>query len=298
MRERDMTGLSVVITGANSGIGKATAAALATRGARILLACRNLERARQARTYIAAATPSATIDLVQLDLADLQSVGRAVGEITGLVDSLDVLVNNAGATFITRSITSEGFERTFATNFLGHYALTRLLLPTLQAAEGPRVISVSSDGHKFTRSIRWDDLTWENGRYTPWLTYANAKLAQVLFTTELARRYGSAGLFAAAVHPGVIGSDFYGNAIRGPFANTINTVMGRFAKSSEQGAETSIHLSCAPAPLELNGAYWAKGRPARPSRAARDTAAAERLWYVSDDLVRRAGLDLGIDSSR
>lgn len=292
MNQRDMTDRTVLITGANSGIGKATAAALATRGAHLILACRNPTRAQQARTDIHAVAPASWIDLVEMDVAVLDSVNQAAGHVAELVDTLDVLINNAGATITTRSLTSEGFERTFAKNYLGHYALTKLLLPSLLRADGPRVLTVSSDGHKFTRGIRWDDLAWERGHYSATVAYANAKLAEVLFTTELARRYGPEGLFAGAVHPGFVGSSFYGNAIGGRFAKQINTIMRPFAKSSEQGAATSVYLACAPEPLTPNGGYWAKCAPAHPSKAARDQHSARRLWTLSAQLVGQHSIEL------
>jgi NAD(P)-dependent dehydrogenase (short-subunit alcohol dehydrogenase family) len=209
-----LTGKVVLVTGGNSGIGKATALELARQGASLILACRNRGTARLVEEEIRS-SGNDSVRSVELDLSDVRSVERCARVVTTSTDRLDVLINNSGAAFRSRTLTPQGFEQTFAVNYLGHYTLTRLLLPHLLLEPHPRVVSVCSSGHKLTRGIRWDDPTFA-GRFSTMAAYAKAKLAEVLFTRELAKRYGGAGLVAQAVHPGFVGSSFYEHAGSGP----------------------------------------------------------------------------------
>jgi len=282
----DLTGKVIVITGANSGIGAATALGLAHLGATLILACRNVVAAGTAAQDIRHRTGNDAVRCVELDLADLDSVHRCADELTSTTDGIDVLINNAGGAFTARTVTAQGFEQTFGVNYLGPYALTRLLLAHLQ--QPARVISVSSLGHKYCRAIRWDDLTFSRG-YTSMGAYSNAKLAQVLFTAELARRTDA---FSAAVHPGFVASEFYNKGNSLP-ARGLQSFARRFAKTPDEGAQTSIYLASTDVATLPNGGYWASCRPARPSKAARDQAAAQRLWQLSEELVARSGITFG-----
>ena len=237
----DLTGKVIVVTGANGGIGKATALALASRGGSVILACRNQATGAHAEHEIRQASGNNSVRTIELDLADLRSVERCANTLRTGSHAIDVLVNNAGAAFWSRTLTPQGFERTFAVNYLGHYALTRLLLPDLVRTPGARVITVSSNGHKFTRGIRWDDLSFEQ-KYSSMTAYANAKLAEVLFTRELARRYGPSGLVAHAVHPGFVGSGFYDSAGPRALSAALGLIVRGVAKTPETGAATSIFL--------------------------------------------------------
>lgn len=291
MGERSLSGQVILVTGANSGVGKATALRLARMGATTILACRDLTKARQAKEQIRRVSGSDAVSVVELDLGDLRSVVTCAGEVIAATGGVDVLINNAGATFPSRVLTPQGFEQTFVVNYLGHYVLTRLLVDHLRREPYARVISVTSDGHKFVKGIRWDDLTFER-RYSTTAAYANAKLAQILFTRELAYRYGEAGIFAHAVHPGFVGSNFYKSAGSGLPARALDLIVRVFANSPEQGAATVIHLASSDAGVQSNGGYWARCKPASPSQAATDDAAAKRLWDLSDRLVTDADVAL------
>lgn len=291
MGEQNLAGKVVLVTGANSGIGKATAMQLARIGATTILACRHIAKARQTQEEIRRVSCNDAVCVVELDLGDLRSVDRCASEVVASANGIDVLINNAGATFPSRALTPQGFEQTFAVNYLGHYVLTRLLLHHLRRKPQARVISVSSNGHKFVKGIRWDDLTFER-RYSTTAAYANAKLAQVLFTRELAHRYGETGVFAHAVHPGFVGSNFYRSAGSGFSARALGLVVRWFAKSPEQGAETTLYLASSDDAICTNGGYWARCEPASPSKAATDDDAAKRLWDLSQQLVADAGMAL------
>ena len=291
MSRESLEGKVILVTGANSGVGQATALQVARMGATAILACRNLTKARQAKEEIQRLSCNDAVWVVQLDLSDLRSVVTCASEVIAATGGVDVLVNNAGATFPSRVLTPQGFEQTFAVNYLGHYVLTRLLLHHLRREPCARVISVTSDGHKFAKGIRWDDLTFER-RYSTTAAYANAKLAQILFTRELAHRHGEAGVFAHAVHPGFVGSNFYKSAGSGLPARALNLIVRVFANSPEQGAATVIHLVSSDASLQTNGGYWARCKPANPSPAAGDDAAAKHLWDLSDQLVTDADVAL------
>jgi NAD(P)-dependent dehydrogenase (short-subunit alcohol dehydrogenase family) len=287
-----LRGKTAVVTGANSGVGKAAASALASLGAHVVLACRDKGRGEVAMMEIERSSPPVAPSLVQLDLGDLRSVERFADELAEVAPRLDILVNNAGSMVLERCETEQGFERMFGANYLAHYALTRLVLDRLREGGEARVINVSSNGHRFVDGIQWDDLDF-TGRWTPTKAYAQSKFAQILFTRELSRRYGGAGLFAFAIHPGFVDSPFYA-------ANGEPTLSGRLAKvavslfgvSPDAAAEGVIDAATGTFPTELNGAYWHKMKPRKPSRAALDEAAGARLWEISEALLAKAGTAL------
>src|SRR4051812_24496462 len=198
----DQTGRTVLVTGANSGLGLRSAEALASAGARVLLGCRNLDKGAKALEEVRQVASGADPVLVPLDLADLTSVRKAADVVEGTVDKLDVLINNAGVMGIPKARTADGFEMQFGTNHLGHFALTGLLLPPLLRAPAPRVVTVSSRMHEIGR-MRWNDLQGERG-YRKWLAYGQSKLANLLFTSELDRWATDHRLpiTAVAAHPG------------------------------------------------------------------------------------------------
>ncbi len=198
----DQKGRTILITGANSGLGLQTATALAGAGATVLMACRNAEKAAAARAQVEAAVAGADVEFVPLDLADLSSVEAAADAVAARPRPLDVLVNNAGVMAPPQRRTADGFELQLGTNHLGHFALTGRLIEKLLAADAPRIVNVSSTAHRIGR-MDFDDLGWEQG-YSRWPAYGRSKLANLLFTVELARRAEAAGtgLVAAAAHPG------------------------------------------------------------------------------------------------
>jgi NAD(P)-dependent dehydrogenase (short-subunit alcohol dehydrogenase family) len=292
----DQVGRTVVVTGATSGLGLASAKALAAAGARVLLAVRNPAKADGARDEVAIEASAAEPEVVVVDLADLESVRAAATEIAERVPALDVLMNNAGVMALPRASTAQGFEMQLGTNHLGHYALTGLLLPSLLAAPEARVVTTSSNMHKAGR-MRWDDLHGER-RYRRWPAYGQSKLANLLFTYELDRRARAAGrdLAAVAAHPGyaathlmAAGPEASGRAFVGQVMELGTSL---FAQSSTDGARPQIYA--ATMPDVRGGDYFGpdgvgemRGAPVRvtSTRRARDREAATRLWEVSERLT-------------
>src|SRR3954463_577386 len=198
----DQTGRTAVVTGANTGLGYETAAALAAKGAHVVLAVRNTDKGQAAADLISRRSPGASVAVQELDLTSLASIRAAAEDIRAAHDSIDLLINNAGVMFTPRSTTKDGFELQFGTNHLGHFAFTGLLLDHIVAAPGSRVVTVSSVGHRFARNgIRFDDLQWEKD-YSRVGAYGQAKLANLMFTYELQRRLQGTNTIAAAAHPG------------------------------------------------------------------------------------------------
>ena len=197
----DQTGRTAVITGANTGLGYETAAALAAKGAHVVLAVRNLEKGKAAADLITRATPGASVAIQELDLTSLDSIRTAADELRSDHESIDLLINNAGVMMTPKSTTKDGFELQFGTNHLGHFALTNLLLDRVLAAPGSRIVTVSSVGHRFARAIRFDDLQWERD-YSRIRAYGQSKLANLMFTYELQRRLRGTDTIAVAAHPG------------------------------------------------------------------------------------------------
>ncbi|MBA2283662.1 MAG: oxidoreductase [Actinomycetota bacterium] len=291
----DQTGRTVVVTGANSGLGLRSAEALAAKGARVLLACRNAQKAAAALDAVAAKATGPAPEVVSLDLSDLSSVRAAAARLDGELEHLDVLLNNAGVMAVPKAATADGFEMQFGTNHLGPFALTGLLLPALLRAPEPRVVNVSSNAHKFG-SMRWDDLNWEKGRYSRWRAYGQSKLANLLFTSELQRRAVAAStpLTAVAAHPGYAST----NLTSGPAAG--NPIMGFLTKLSDKLVGQSDQMGALPQlyastmPDVGAGDYWGpdalreqRGHPTRVGRtsAASDTEAAAKLWARSEELT-------------
>jgi retinol dehydrogenase-12 len=278
-----MEGKTVVITGANTGIGLATAQALASRGARIIIACRNLDKGQKALDQIGRSAVSGAPALVALDLSDLTSVKEAARQIGEKTDRIDVLINNAGLILPSRQTSADGYEMQFATNHLGHFLLTARLFPLLKNADGARIITLSSGAHWGAR-MHFDDLMLEKS-YGAFRAYGQSKLANLLFTRALAARLGSTGITANAVHPGFVRSDFAADRSRHNRQNPLMRLISFAAVSPEVGAETSVYLASSPEGGEVSGEYFAKSRIARSSKASRDMASGERLWKVSEELV-------------
>jgi len=286
-----MDGKVVLVTGANTGIGKETAAAVAARGATTLLACRNVAKAHEAAADIQAMTGNEKVVVLHLDLKDLAVVERCASDVSERFGRVDVLVNNAGGWWSSREVTAQGFEQTFAVNYLGHYALTRLLLESLRHAAPSRIVNATSLAHWFVRGINWDDLQSER-QWRPPLAYAQSKLALILFTRELARRLDDSGIVVHVGHPGVVRSRFGEDGDLHGASKALLRVSMLVSVPPARGARTSIHLATAPQVMNSNGGYWANAKPARSSRAARDDDAARRLWDVSEELVTGVGITL------
>jgi NAD(P)-dependent dehydrogenase (short-subunit alcohol dehydrogenase family) len=291
------TGRIVLVTGANSGLGLRTAEALAAKGASVLMGCRDATRGEAARSEVAAGATGPSPEVVPLDLADLGSVRDAAQSVADTIERLDVLVNNAGVMAMPLRHTADGFELQFGTNHLGHYALTGLLLPALRRADGPRVVTVSSNLHRMGRND-WSDPNWERRRYLRWPAYGQSKLANLLFTRELARRAHEAGssLVAVAAHPGnsathllATSTDASGYRLVGQVMNWSNRLI---AQPDSAGALPQLYAATMPdvIPGEYfgpDGLFQLRGHPTRvgSSAAARDDEAARRLWQLSEELT-------------
>jgi NAD(P)-dependent dehydrogenase (short-subunit alcohol dehydrogenase family) len=283
-READLArlnGKTVLVTGATTGIGLETAKGLATLGARVLVHGRSAERGRRSLEEIRRAVPGAEVEFIEADLASLAAVRALAAEVLSRAPRLDVLVNNAGAANVARTVTADGFETTFGVNHLAPFLLTNLLLDRLKASAPARIVNVASRAHR-GGSMNFDDLNGEKD-YSFIQSYGQSKLANILFTRALAKRLAGAGVTANALHPGVVRSGF-GLNNRG----LVRIVIG-FARvffiSSEEGAKTSIYLASSPEVEGVSGEYFDKCEIIRPTREAQDDAAGERLWRVSAQMV-------------
>jgi NAD(P)-dependent dehydrogenase (short-subunit alcohol dehydrogenase family) len=280
---------TVVVTGGNSGIGLETAAALAEMGARVFVTARNADKGRAAvgrMTERAEGTAKGgRAQLVVFDLADFASVRRGAEEILGQAPGIDVLVNNAGLVLSERAETVDGLEATFATNHLGPFLLTNLLLDRIRASSPARIVNVASTAHNGARKgIIFDDLQSER-RYQPMRVYGHSKLANILFTLELARRLQDTGVTANSLHPGTVRTGYGADGDAKGFLAFGLKISAPFFLSPAQGARTSIYLASSPEVEGVSGEYFVKCKPAQPKPWARDPEAAARLWQVSEELV-------------
>ena len=290
----DQSGRTAVVTGANSGLGFVTARELARAGARVVLACRNLDKGRAAVAEIERDVPEAELELEELDLASLGSVRAFAERFRARHEGLDLLVNNAGVMAPPRRVTADGFELQLGTNHLGHFALTQLLLPAMEGREDARVVTLSSNGHKLGR-IAFDNLNGER-RYFRWSAYCQSKLANLLFALELDRRLRARGstVKSLAAHPGYAATNLQSAAA--PLFDRLVMKVGNvvIAQNHEMGALPQLYAATAPG---LEGGEYVgpdgigeqRGRPTlvKPARAALGTRTARRLWEVSEELTRR-----------
>jgi retinol dehydrogenase-12/retinol dehydrogenase-13 len=273
-----MAGRVCVVTGASGGIGKAVSAGLAGRGATVALVVRSRARGDAARDEIARQTGSRDLHVVLADLSRQADVRRAAEEIQASFGAVHVLVNNAGTFTRRRQETVDGVETQWAVNHLAPFLLTRLLLPALAAGRPARVVTLSSNAHRSAK-LRWDDLEMKHGRYRGLRQYCNTKLANVLFTRELARRAAGIGVTANAMHPGVVATEL----LLGGFPPL--RLFRRFLRTPEQGAATALYLAADPAAAAVTGEYFFDCRPVSLAPNATDDEAARRLWEVSEAMV-------------
>lgn len=286
----DQTGRVAVITGANTGLGFETAAALAARGARVVLAVRNLEKGKDAESLIRRRSPGADVTLQELDLTSLDSIRSAAAQLRADHDRIDLLINNAGVMYPPKATTKDGFELQFGTNHLGHFALTGLLLDRLLPVAGSRVVTVSSVGHRIRADIHFDDLQWER-RYNRVEAYGQSKLANLMFTYELQRRLAPhATTIATAAHPGGSNTDLMRHLPR--WAAAAYPLIKPLFQGADMGALPS--LRAASDPQALGGQYFgpdgfAQGRGyptvVKSSHKSHDVDAQKRLWTVSEELT-------------
>jgi len=281
-----MEGKTVVVTGGNSGIGLETAAALAAMGARVVLTARNAEKGRAAVGEISERLGGhAQVQLVVFDLSDMASVRRGAEEILDVAPRLDVLVNNAGIVLSERRVTVDGYEATFATNHLGPFLLTNLLLDRIRASAPARVVTVASTAHSAARrGVPFDDLQSER-RYRSMRVYGESKLANILFANELARRLEGTGVTSNSLHPGTVRTGYARNGDAKGFLAFGVTVAGPLFLSPAKGAATSVYLASSPEVADVTGRYFVKCKPRQPRTWALDPEAAEQLWSVSEELT-------------
>lgn len=272
-----MKGKTCLITGASSGIGRATALALARQGASLVLLCRDRQRGQETVEEIAATTGTRDVTLLLADLAVQSDVRRVAAEFLATDRPLHVLINNAGVVNLQRSVTADGIETTFAVNHLAYFLLTDLLLDRLRRSAPARIVNVASDAHKFGR-LDFDDLGNER-RYRAMRVYGQSKLANILFTAELARRLEGSGVTVNSLHPGAVSTRLGQN--NGAWARAIIGLLRPFFRSPDNGAATSVYLASSPVVEGVSGKYFVNCKERRPSRAAQDADAARRLWDIS-----------------
>jgi retinol dehydrogenase 12 len=278
---RDLAGRHVVVTGANTGIGRVTAETLAARGANVVLACRSPERTRPIVDAITAAGGEARFEA--LDLGDLASVRACAQRLLAKGDPIHVLINNAGLAG-QRGLTKDGFELTFGTNHLGHFLFTVLLAPLLEKGAPSRIVNVASVAHYKAKGIDWDEIETSTKTITGTAEYAVSKLANVLFTKECARRLGPKGVRSYALHPGVVASDVWRKV---PWP--VRPIMKLFMITNEEGAATTLYCATSADVESHDGRYYDKCKERTPSALALDETLARQLWEKS---VALTGADL------
>ncbi|MGP5218313.1 oxidoreductase [Arthrobacter rhombi] len=299
----DLTGTTAVVTGANNGLGFATTRELLLHGAHVVLACRDLDKGRaavdQLRPEVLASVGELRTEVVHLDLSILSTVHSFAQAFMASHHRLDLLVNNAGVMMTPYGLTADGHERQFGTNHLGHFALTGLLLGSLAAAPGSRVISLSSLAHR-GGTMDFENPLFLEGGYTPVAAYNRSKLANLLFTYELDQRLRAAGqeTFAVAAHPGVVGTDLFGHVFDRPSLRPARALFNAVMPRPAQGARPTLRAASDPG--VHGGEYFGPGgpgewrgapRPAKRAAAAQDPESARRLWELSEALTQVSYLD-------
>jgi len=276
-----MQGKVCLVTGATSGIGLVTAHELARQGARVLLVGRNSARCAETIEQIRARTGNQDVKALLADLSSQRQIRDLARHVRGRYPRLDVLINNAGGMWLKREVTVDGLEMTFAVNHLAYFLLTHLLLDTLQASAPARVVNVASNAHR-KAMLDFDDLQGER-HYGGWRAYCRSKLANLLFTYELARRLAGTGVTANALHPGWVATGFArNNGFRGRLFQLAARCL---AVSPEKGARTMLYLATAPELKDVSGQYFIRERPVPSSAASYDEAAAKRVWQISLELT-------------
>ena len=275
-----MKGKTCVVTGATAGIGKETAAALAAAGARVAIVGRTRDKGERALAEIRQRS-GGDVDLFVADLGSQRAVRALAARLTAALPRVDVLVNNAGLILDQRVLTEDGLETTFAVNHIGYFLLSRLLEPKLCASAPARIVNIASGAHRGA-TIRFDDLVGARA-YDGWRAYAQSKLANIVFTYELARRLAGTGVTANCLHPGAVATNF---ANAGPALIRLAVRIGRpFLKSPARGAATAIYLASSPEVEGVSGKYFVNRREARSSDESYDPEVAARLWKVSEELT-------------
>ncbi|KAM6953699.1 retinol dehydrogenase 12, like [Aplochiton taeniatus] len=272
---------TVVITGANTGIGKETALDLAKRGARVIMACRDMEKAQTALKEVIEGSGNQNVITMKLDLSDTKSIREFAGAINKEETKLNILINNAGVMVCPYGKTTDGFEMQIGVNHFGHFLLTSLLLDLIKRSAPARIITVSSMAHTWG-TINLEDINSEKN-YDKKAAYSQSKLANILFTRSLVKKLQGTGVTAYALHPGVVKTDLWRH-LSGP-QQVAMKLISPFTKNSVQGAQTTIYCAVEPALETESGGYYSDCAPATCSRAALDDETAEKLWELSCKLL-------------
>ena len=278
-----LRGKTCMITGASSGIGKAAACEIAGMGANLVLVCRDGTRGEQALREIVDTSGNRNVELLLADLSSQQEIRRLAHRYLASKRPLHVLLNNAGVVMLKRTLTVDGFEATFAVNHLGYFLLTNLLLERLVESAPARIVNVASDAHRLKGvRMRFEDLQGDR-QYKALRNYGQSKLANILFTRELARRLEGTRVTANCLHPGMVATRLGRN--NGLISRLVVTVLKPFSISPEQGARTAVYLASSPEVDGVTGKYFANNQEHRPNRAAQDDDDAQRLWALSETMT-------------
>lgn len=277
----NMHGKVCIVTGANAGIGRATALGLARQGATVAMICRSHERAEEACTAICSVTGNQAVNFFLADLSSQAEIHQLAQELLARYPQMHVLVNNAGVFHLKRSTSVDNIETVFAVNHLAYFLLTHLLLERLTASGAARIVNVASRVHQIG-VLDFNDLQNERS-YRPMQVYGRSKLCNILFTRELSRRISGTGVTANAVHPGGVATNLGHN--NGRLAKLIAIALRPFLRTPEQGADSVLYLATAPEVATVSGKYFSNRRAVQPSPAAQDDAVARRLWRVSAELT-------------
>ena len=281
----DLSGKTIIVTGASTGIGQPTAAALASAGARVIFACRQASSGEAAVARARAAHPGCKAEFAELDLASLASVRRFADRLQA--EAIDALVCNAGLALMAYEETEDGFERTVGVCHVGHFLLARLLMPRLLASGAPRVVMVSSTSHKSPPKLDFDRLPMTRENFKGMGAYGEAKLCNVLMAKALQQRYGSRGLSACALHPGTLITTDIGRNSK--IVGALMKLVSPFTKNPPQGAATTVYATVHEPASDIAGQYLDNCHVVSSSAESNDPAVAQRLWTLSDEWVARAG---------
>lgn len=282
-----MRGKVCLVTGATSGIGRATARALAAQGAEVFVLCRNRDKGETLLRELKQETGNAQLHLLVGDLARQADIHRVADQFLATGKPLHVLVNNAGIVNTERRVTADGFEEMFAVNHLGYFLLTERLRQRLIDSAPARVVSVASGAHAFVRGMNWDDLQYERTPFKTFTVYGQSKLSNILWTRELARQLRGTGVTANCLHPGAVGTGLATQ--NGALGKIVMWLLRPFFRSPEKGATAAIYLATAPEVANTSGQYYYDRKPLEPRPWAKDDAAAQRLWAISEQMVAGRG---------
>src|ERR1051325_9742402 len=274
----NMSGKVYLVTGANSGIGKETALALAKMGARVVMVSRDRARGEAALQEIKQQSGNTALELMLCDLSSQKPTRQFADEFKATHDGLDVLVNNAGVSLRKRTLTADGIEATFAINHLGYFLLTHLLLDLLKRSAPSRIVNVASDAHAYGK-VDFENLQGQK-KYGGARAYANSKLENIIFTYELARRLEGTGVTVNCLHPGAVGTNIFS-----ALPKFVEAMIKWFTLSPAKGAETSVYLAASPDVESVNGKYFVKKAVAKSSESSYNKEVARRLWDVSAQLT-------------